>query len=349
MTFLNKHINVLIIEDSDGDMLLFETYLNHTSLNMASLHKAFSLKDVSDAVPKDIDIAFLDLSLPDSQGMDSFNTLKRIMPEVPIVVLSGMADLKLAVECISKGAQDYLMKNDLTYVMLEKSIQYSIERKKNLDSLIRQQLNSQKQITEAAIIGQEKEKEAIGKELHDNINQILASVKLYLDTAIRNEDIRDELLQKSRENVNIAIDQIRKLSHSLIAPPLTEISLREAVSELVTELNVLAKFKVSLNAEHLNEILLNDNKKLMLYRIIQEQITNIIKHAKANHVDITFNSLPSMLILTIEDDGIGFDPSVKAKGIGLRNIENRISYYTGKVDIHSARGKGTSMTVYLPS
>jgi signal transduction histidine kinase len=348
MPFLNRHINVLVIEDNDGDMFLFETYLSQTELNVAHLQKAITMREVQNTVPKEFDIAFLDLSLPDSRGLDSFNTLKSILPSVPIVVLSGMADVKLAVECISQGAQDYLIKNELTHKMLEKSIQYSIERKKNLDSLIRHQLESQKQITEAAILGQEKEKEAIGKELHDNINQILASVKLYLDTATRNEEMREELIQKSRQNVNLAIDQIRKLSHSLIAPSLTDLSLKDAVAEMVNELNLIGKFKVSLDAEEFNEKLLDDNKKLMLYRIIQEQVNNIIKHAKANHVNITFKSLPSMLVLTINDDGVGFDPAERSKGIGLRNIENRISYYSGNLDIHSAPGKGTSMMVYLP-
>jgi signal transduction histidine kinase len=86
----------------------------------------------------------------------------------------------------------------------------------------------------------------------------------------------------------------------------------------------------------------------MLYRVVQEQINNIIKHAKANEVTVRIKRSNGQLLMTVIDNGIGFDTTKKSKGIGLRNINTRISYYSGTVSLNSSKGEGTSLIVYLP-
>jgi two-component system sensor histidine kinase UhpB len=216
------------------------------------------------------------------------------------------------------------------------------------DALVNAQLDFQKQITEATIIGQEKEKEEIGKELHDNINQILASVKLYLDTAAGNAAMKDELLIKSKEHIVHAINEIRKLSHSLIPPFVGEHKLLDAIKALIDEMNMVGLFKTYLQASNFDESKFDHNRKLMLYRIIQEQMNNIIKYSKAKEVFIVLKRVDNKLMLVITDDGVGFEKTKKGKGIGLRNIENRISFYSGALNIRSNVNEGTSLEIVLP-
>ena len=222
------------------------------------------------------------------------------------------------------------------------------ERKKLERKSLAEKIAHQRQLTQATIDAQEKERSEMGKELHDNINQILASVKLYLDTALRNEGIREDLVMKSMDLTVNAINEIRQLSHSLMPPSFEKLSLKEVVEELADELNAIGCFTIHVSMEDLREEHLGNQQKIMLYRIIQEQLNNIIKYANAEDVCIGIKKCASALQLTIADNGVGFDPAVKSKGIGLKNIESRVSYYAGKMHLHSTPGKGTVLEVMLP-
>ncbi len=112
-------------------------------------------------------------------------------------------------------------------------------------TLLDQKLDRQKQITKATIRAQEKERSHIGKELHDNINQILTTTKLYIDMALAEEDIREMLLIKSLENVSKAIGEIRKLSKSLVPPSLGDIGLRDAIEEMIAGFNISKSMQIS--------------------------------------------------------------------------------------------------------
>ena len=214
--------------------------------------------------------------------------------------------------------------------------------------LAKQQAWQQKLVAETSIQVQEREREEIGKELHDNINQILATSKLYLDHAIKKEGLQSELLDKSKENILLAVEEIRKLSHSLVAPPLEGITLTDAIRELIEDLHSTQSLCGKLQANNFDETLIDKNIKLMLYRIVQEQINNILKYARAKHMLIRLESVKNGLVLTVEDDGIGFDTNKTSDGIGLRNIKNRAGFYDGTTRIKSAPGKGCILEVTIP-
>ena len=132
----NKPLHLLIVEDNAGDYLLLKKYLQRTGIAIESFHQAAYLLDVEAVLKEhDIDLVFLDLTLPDSTGIDSFINLNRQLPHIPIIVLSGMADMEVALETISLGAQDYLMKGEFDEKLLTKSIHYALERKRILESL----------------------------------------------------------------------------------------------------------------------------------------------------------------------------------------------------------------------
>ena len=346
---IDKPLNFLVVEDNLGDFTLLKTYIGQTRIKLKEIYHVERLTDISAMPLSAIDLAFLDLSLPDSNGIESFKYFNRALPKIPIIVLSGMADENVAIECIVLGAQDYLRKDDLNETILEKSIQYSIERKNNLEELRGMQekaLDHMKQITEATILGQEKEKDEIGKELHDNINQILASAKLYLDIALDNGNAIDSI-RKSKEHISKAIEEIRLLSKSLVPPEFTNNGLVDKINEIIILLNS-AGIIAHRNLTDFDEYNLDNGRKLTLFRVVQEQFNNILKYAEADEVWITLKKSQSQVSLIIEDNGVGFDTNKISKGIGLRNIESRISFYAGTVDIESLPGKGTSLKVLLP-
>lgn len=201
------------------------------------------------------------------------------------------------------------------------------------------------QITEAVITGQEKERTEIGEELHDNINQILASTKLYIECAMKDAKPRKDLMTESKLLLEKAMKEIRNLSKALLPPSLGEIGLLPALHELVeniTQVNELA-ISIELNEAVENEI--SAKLKLTIFRIVQEQLNNIIKHAQAKNIIISIHKEASEIQVVVKDDGRGFDTSIKRNGVGLRNISSRAEVNSGTVCIISAPGKGCELKV----
>ena len=222
------------------------------------------------------------------------------------------------------------------------------EKLKAEAELSRQFFLRQKLITETTIQAQEKEREEIGKELHDNINQILAATKLYLEIVLTgNQELLPAAAKKGYENVNLAINEIRQLSKQLVPPALEE-TLSSALKELIVEFQSASGIAIRIEIEKFEEALLTGNVKLMLYRIVQEQINNIVKHARAKNVILKIETKFAEVTLLMADDGIGFDATKKQKGIGLRNIASRVGFYNGTVGIESQPGKGCILEVAIP-
>jgi two-component system, NarL family, sensor histidine kinase UhpB len=132
----DKPLRLLIVEDNPGDLVLLKAYLKRAKIPIEIIHTAEQLFQVEEILKENkVDLAFLDLTLPDSTGIDSFNTLQNLLPHIPIIVLSGLTDTQVALEAISQGAQDYLIKGEFDEKLLVKSTKYSIERKKILENL----------------------------------------------------------------------------------------------------------------------------------------------------------------------------------------------------------------------
>lgn len=223
-----------------------------------------------------------------------------------------------------------------------------ITEKKQIEKQLQsQQIREQQLITEAIIQSQEEQREEMGRELHDNINQLLAGAKIYLDMAVKNQPMMNELLPKSMAILDKAIQEIRKISKMLVAPSLEEDSLQMLVKDLVNAMNNNGTVVFKFLHQNFVEEGLNKNIKLVLYRIIQEQMNNILKHAHATEAIIELSSEQGYVNLILNDNGKGFDTSKKPKGIGLRNIANRLLLYNGSMVLESSPGNGCKLKVNI--
>lgn len=223
------------------------------------------------------------------------------------------------------------------------------ERKKLEQRLLDEQINKQKLLTQASIDGQEKERKEIGKELHDNIGQQLTTTKLFLDLAKSSaDDTTAEMISMALKGISDVINEVRRMSRSLMPPTLGDLGLMESVSDLVETISRTQYLRIDLDDYEFDEDKLPDNKKLMIFRIIQEQLNNIVKHAEAKRVSVMLRNDKAFLLLEIKDDGKGFDPRGVRKGLGLTNMRNRAELFGGEVKITSAPGKGCTLTVKVP-
>jgi PAS domain S-box-containing protein len=220
------------------------------------------------------------------------------------------------------------------------------ENKLLQQQVLNQKVQEQKTITRAVLKAEEKERNRIGQELHDNVNQILIGTKLYLELAVKDGEASKELITSSLELIDRAIEEMRALSKSQVTP-IRGIDLEELIYSLLDKLNAGSIIKTKVTYA-IKSLLIEDDLKLNIYRIIQEQINNILKHANALQIIISLKDDEKFIYISIEDDGVGFDPEKKRTGIGLSNILNRIESFNGELQINTSPGNGCTLKITVP-
>ncbi len=217
------------------------------------------------------------------------------------------------------------------------------------NALKSQEENLQREIIEATLSGHEAEKNELGRELHDNVDQLLATVKIYLGMVkTKKGNIDRDLVEQSYQYLTTAMDELHKLSHSLVSPALKETGLQESLSAFIQEMNLTAACKVKLIYKIRKGRISDQKLALTIFRIIQEQMNNIYKYAKADTVIICLTENHGHLELSVLDDGVGFDATKKGNGIGLRNIQSRAEIFSGSMNILSSPGQGCELRVKIP-
>jgi PAS domain S-box-containing protein len=212
----------------------------------------------------------------------------------------------------------------------------------------RERLSRQKEITEVVLHAQERERADIGKELHDNLNQILGAAKMYIELAKTDEENREMCLNKSSGYLVTVIEAIRKISKVLTFPEKHLMGLSESINILLDDLLAIQPLKIDFNEDGIDEKRLSEKLCLDILRIVQEQLNNILKHAKASFATISLTQQTSQIVLQIVDDGDGCEILQEGKGIGMMNIRSRAESHNGKVTIASKPGKGFELKVEVP-
>jgi len=203
----------------------------------------------------------------------------------------------------------------------------------------------------AMLAGQENERERISKDLHDGLGNLLSTVKLHINhiskeiNQLKNLDLYHDVNQLIDE----ACTEVRKIAHDMMPVSLQKLGLQRGLEELVRKQN-------QTNGVHIHfqyfgdEARLETSKEIMLYRICQELLNNIHKHASATEVIVQLSKTDGRLYLTVEDDGVGFDleAAKQKKTLGLRSIQSRIQFLDGQLDIDSRKGEGTTVNIEVP-
>lgn len=215
------------------------------------------------------------------------------------------------------------------------------------DKLIENEQEKQRLTTRLALQSQERQRNTIAIELHENINQILASAKLNL-SMIPSGLADPDKVRESEEHIEYALFQIRKLYHTLVTPDLQEFDwvelLRQLTDEIFSEEDIEVQFDAQLN----NPQSVSLEIKLSLYRIAQEHLMNIRQHASAGRLQIRLTDQQQCIFFSVEDDGVGFDLNKARIGLGIRSMENRVSLHNGSIRFDTASGQGCRLHVELP-
>jgi PAS domain S-box-containing protein len=220
------------------------------------------------------------------------------------------------------------------------------ERRRMEEERLVDKIERQREVTRMILQVQENERNELGRELHDNINQILAAVSLKLTFYLDEPNGNLEIIERCRDDLNLAIQETRNLSHHMVMPRFTEKKLKDEL-ELLIE-NFSFRKRIQLHFDISNETIISSAIKETLYRIAQEQLTNIDKHAKAGKVEMRLNIICGSIAMDIQDNGEGFNVYQRGKGVGLTNILNRVESYNGIANIVSRPGKGCTLSLSIP-
>lgn len=226
---------------------------------------------------------------------------------------------------------------------------YNLLQKSKFDAML---LAEQRERNKAIIETEEKERVRIARELHDGIGQQIVAAKLNMNALV--DMIREETAQKqlvkSMEMIDETAKELRSISHNMIPSALIRNGLRVAVQEFTQKVDAGGRLKVHCDIIGFDNRL-DSNTETVLYRVMQEIVANCIKHAGASNLHIQLMEYPTYIVMMIQDDGIGFVPNEigDQSGLGLKNIISRIEFLNGCVNIDSAPGVGTTVTIEIPT
>src|SRR5258705_843413 len=222
------------------------------------------------------------------------------------------------------------------------------EKKKLEQQLLQEQEHKHKAVSQAGIAAQEAERSDISRELHDNVNQLLMSAKLFMNSAKTDPAKADEHIEKAMSYQMMAVEEIRKLSKTLNTSLVKVIGLSRSIDDIIINMKAFQQIETRFHYDQKLDKILSDDQKLMIFRILQEQTNNIIKYADAKNVIISLKEENNKVYLSIQDDGKGFDTSVQSRGIGFVNIYNRVDAFGGEMDIISSPANGCSLQIDFP-
>jgi two-component sensor histidine kinase len=305
--------------------MLKEIYDNHFKLvNYKRLDEG--LKHLNE----DFDVIFLDLNLPDSHGIITFKTMNKNAPDLPIIILTGLNDEDLAINIVSEGAQDYLVKDQIDKQMLSKSIKYSI-RRKNIENQLQISIE---------------DKELLLRELHHRVKNNLMIISSLLN--LQSTYIKDEESKKIFKD-----SQNRARSMALIherlyqSTDLKRIDFGDYIRTLANDIYhtyVMDTNLIKLNVD-VEDIRLDIDISIPLGLILNELVTNSLKHAfpqgSPGEIDIILHTQDKKYLLEVKDNGIGFTEDIDYKNtdsLGLRLVTNLTDQIEGEIEFNNKLG-----------
>lgn len=208
------------------------------------------------------------------------------------------------------------------------------------------------EMLQARVEVQDQTMQSIATELHDNVGQLLSLTTLTLNSVNLTDEVKaKKKIENSLELVNKSIKELRELAKLLHGEQLVENGLGHAIDQEISWLNKSGAYTIKVNNTLADSDFHSPDKDLIILRLLQEIINNIIKHAQATQINIDAHLKTGTLCLIVQENGVGFDPAeIKAKksGMGLNSIYKRIEMINGKLILNSAPGAGTSISIEIP-
>ena len=254
-----------------------------------------------------------------------------------------------------KNTLNYLLIGVAAIILIISLLVYRTYRQRQLLQQNKiQELENEKQLlaTEAVLKGQESERARLARDLHDGLGGMLSGIKHSLNTMKGNMIMTENNVQSFERSIDMldsSIREMRRVAHNLMPESLVKFGLDPALKDFCNDINSIGALKITYQSFGLEGKVIEQTISITIYRIVQELVNNIMKHAQARQAIVQVTTDAKQISITVEDDGKGFDPQKldNGRGIGWINIRSRVDYLKGKIDTRSRSGEGTSVHIEL--
>ena len=356
-------IQVLLLEDNEIDAVIFSKAASRCerTLNVERASSIAEFKERLSSVSPHLICA--DHVLPDGLALEAIAFTREVLPDTPFIVITGAGEEEVAAEYLRAGAADYLSKRRLD--LFPKALEEVIERYRNrtLREIAESkalQLNDELQALIRHVEEErDEEKRSLSRDIHDQLGQELTALKLglfFINGKLNGFSPSPEL-EALQEKINDLIElntqtikSVRNLAHSLRPVVLDQVGLTAGLESLVRDFNKRNQGFCGLHCSDLPD--LSNNMRTDIFRIVQETLTNIARHAEASISYIQLGPLKDGLQLEVVDNGKGMDLSNEIsrpeQGLGLVGMRERARNHNGRINIDSAPGRGTTISIFFP-
>ncbi len=378
-----SYVKILLIEDDLAEARLLHEILKNFHLNKFDLVHVTRIAEALKHLEEDtFDVVLLDLTLPDSQGLDSLETIVRFVPKLPVVVLTNTNDEQLAIESVRQGAQDYLLKRNINVEGLVRSLQYAIERKRVTETLTQtnqvlvnriQEKNSQ--LAEVEKINQFKNEflSMFSHDFRNPLTTILMSAGLLEEKKEQLSEQKQELLLKQIRSAGKSLSQLldeiifigRSDAGKLPYNP-EVVNIKSYCEQVIKDFKITSGNKHKLN--FLSEGIFYDAlwDVNLLQHILDNLLLNAIKYSdEGSLIELKIIAQDNTVTLTVQDEGIGINPesietlfipfnrgnnvkNIPGTGLGLAIVKRCVEVQNGTISLTSQEGLGTVVKVILP-
>ncbi len=354
---MSEDLKILLLEDNPDDAELIQTLLRRSGMKFRSVTASDESEFLAAIEDKGYDVVLADNALPQYSSIEALKLIRTSNPGVAFILVTGTVSEEFAVSIIQQGADDYLLKTNLT--RLPSAIKNAIEKKRIQQEQERsqhelKQLNQELRSVSAHLEKVREEEQArIAREIHDQIGQQLTGLKMdisWLKRMTNNKAEPQSILNKLDEisgNLDETVRIVRKVASDLRPSILDDFGLIDALDWHSKEFS--SRYGINVHFKSLvKEIKIDPVKAIGLFRIYQEALVNVARHAEAKNVITIFEINDNQSSLSISDDGKGFDSSSRKKTLGLLGMKERAQMIGGTFTINSKPGKGTGVFISVP-
>jgi signal transduction histidine kinase len=349
-------LRIVLLDDSEPDVELIEETLADSGLKPSVITVDTRKQFEAELTRKPPDIILSDYYLPTFDGSAALEIAKQLAPDVPFIFVTGVFGEEVVIEMLKKGATDYVLKTRLARLVpaINRALRETMQRRENqkAQERLRRSHDQLRALTGHLQFVREKERTRIAREVHDELGQALTGLKLdlaWLYGKITGERTLQRKVKAMSAHIDTTIQAVRRIATELRPGVLDSLGLAAAIEWQTTDFQERTGIQCSVKID-VKEAISDREFSTMCFRIFQETLTNIVRHAKATHVDVRLAQVDHELVLTVRDNGRGISERevVNARSIGLIGMRERVAQVGGQVFFFGLPTRGTTVTMRVP-
>lgn len=349
-------LRILLVEDSPMDVALIEHQLRATGRKLAltTIDNRESFETELSRRPPHLILS--DYSLPAFNGGKALEIAQRLAPAVPFIFVTGTMGEEVAIDMLKQGATDYVLKNRLARLTpaVNRALSESIQRREHeqAEEKLRRSHDQLRALTGHLQFVREEERTRIAREVHDELGQALTGLRLdlsWLSGKFHGAREPQKKIKTMSAQIDATIQAVRRIATELRPGVLDSLGLAAAIEWQAAEFQERTGIRCEMKIE-VDEMMWEREFSTACFRIFQETLTNITRHAEATEVEVRLAQVGGDLLLTVRDNGRGITDKeiVHAGSIGLIGMKERAAQVGGDVTFSGASGEGTTVTLRVP-